>query len=452
MRLVIIGAGPGGYETAVEARRRGMEVKLVTAGKLGGTCLNQGCIPTKCFYHDARRGASLSEMVERKNGVIAQLRQGVERLLDGVEIIYGIARVIDGRTVLVWPTEAEAVQNPGLSEPRLRLEADRIIIASGSHTAWLNVPGAVSVPGILSSSDMLELKEVPQRLAVIGGGVIGMEFASVFNKLGSEVSVIEYCRNILPNLDVDLAKRLKQSLSRKGVKFLLGASVTEIRAEGQGQRVFFQSGDKTDSLVSDKVLMACVRVPDTRVVQGCEGLEWTRKGIVTDENMETTLKGVYAVGDVNGKMMLAHAAVFQGRIALDHICSSVGNSPKARIREEIMPSAVFTDPPVASVGLSEEACKSRGIACKVFKSMYGSSGMALASDCGEGICKVLVAQPDQDGLRGGQILGCHIIGASAPEMISEMSALMNFNATLDELSDIIHPHPSFSEILLNCAR
>lgn len=453
MRLVIIGAGPGGYETAVEARRRGMEVKLVTAGKLGGTCLNQGCIPTKCFCHDARRGASLPEMLERKEGVIAQLRQGVERMLDGVEIIYGIARVSGSRTVLVWPTEAEAVQNPDLSgEPRLRLEADRIIIATGSHTAWLNVPGAVSVPGILSSSDMLELQEVPQRLTVIGGGVIGLEFASVFNKLGSEVSVIEYCRNILPNLDVDLAKRLKQSLSRRGVKFLLGAAVTEIRSEGQGQRVFFQSGDKTDSLVSDKVLMACGRVPDTRVVQGCEGLEWTRKGIVTDENMETTLKGVYAVGDVNGKMMLAHAAVFQGRIALNHICSSMGESPKSRIREEIMPSAVFTDPPVASVGLSEEACKSKGIAFRVFKSMYGSSGMALASGCGEGVCKILVAQPGQDGFKDGQILGCHIIGASAPEMISEVSALMNFDATLEELSDIIHPHPSFSEILLDCAR
>lgn len=454
MRLIVIGAGPGGYETAVEARRRGFEVILVTSGKLGGTCLNQGCIPTKCFCHDARTGASLSEMVARKRQVVEKLGSGVEQMLKGVEIIRGIARVADERTVLVWPTEEESIQNQtsAENEPALSLKADKIIIATGSHTAWLRIPGADTVEGVLSSSDILNLEEQPRRLTVIGGGVIGLEFASIFNSLGSEVTVIEYCRNILPNLDSDIAKRLRQILSKRGVRFILGAAVTSIQASGEGQQVNYLAGDETGSIESDKVLMACGRVPDVRAAYGCKGLEFNRKGIVVDENMQTSLKGVYAVGDVNGKMMLAHAAVFQGKVALNHICESEGLPVHSRIRQDIMPSAVFTSPPLSSVGLSEEACKERGIEYKVFKSLYGASGMALASDCGEGICKVLAAKPGQEGFRDWQILGCHILGENAPDLISEVSVLMNYDATVDELSDIIHPHPSFSELILNAVK
>lgn len=454
MRLIVIGAGPGGYETAVEARRRGFEVILVTSGKLGGTCLNQGCIPTKCFCHDARTGASLSEMVARKRLVVEKLGSGVEQMLKGVEIIRGIARVADERTVLVWPTEEESIQNQtsAENEPALSLKADKIIIATGSHTAWLRIPGADTVAGVLSSTDILNLEEQPQRLTVIGGGVIGLEFASIFNSLGSEVTVIEYCRNILPNLDSDIAKRLRQILSKRGVRFILGAAVTSIQASGEGQQVNYLAGDETGSIESDKVLMACGRVPDVRAAYGCKGLEFNRKGIVVDENMQTSLKGVYAVGDVNGKMMLAHAAVFQGKVALNHICESEGLPVHSRIRQDIMPSAVFTCPPLSSVGLSEEACKERGIEYKVFKSLYGASGMALASDCGEGICKVLAAKPGQKGFRDWQILGCHIVGENAPDLISEVSVLMNYDATVDELSDIIHPHPSFSELILNAVK
>lgn len=454
MRLIVIGAGPGGYETAVEARLRGFEVILVTSGKLGGTCLNQGCIPTKCFCHDARTGASLSEMVARKRQVVEKLGSGVEQMLKGVEIIRGIARVADERTVLVWPTEEESIHNQtsAENEPALSLRADKIIIATGSHTAWLRIPGADTVAGVLSSTDILNLEEQPQRLTVIGGGVIGLEFASIFNSLGSEVTVIEYCRNILPNLDSDIAKRLRQILSKRGVRFILGAAVTSIQASGEGQQVNYLAGDETGSIESDKVLMACGRVPDVRAAYGCKGLEFNRKGIVVDENMQTSLKGVYAVGDVNGKMMLAHAAVFQGKVALNHICESEGLPVHSRIRQDIMPSAVFTSPPLSSVGLSEEACKERGIEYKVFKSLYGASGMALASDCGEGICKVLAAKPGQKGFRDWQILGCHILGENAPDLISEVAVLMNYDATVDELSDIIHPHPSFSELILNAVK
>lgn len=469
MKLIIIGGGPGGYETAVAAAGKGLEVKLITAGPLGGTCLNVGCIPTKCFCHDAKAyslskdktpSEALSQMVSRKDEVVSQLRGGVESLLKGVEVIPGIARVVDSSTVRVWPTEDEMAKDeslvPELSDYK-EYKADRIIIATGSHPSWLNVPGAATTPGVISSTELLSLREVPARLTVVGGGVIGLEFACVFAALGSKVTVVEYCKNILPNMDSDMSKRLKQSLSKQGISILTSSQVTAIApGDGSTQVVSYLSGDKENSVVSDKVLMAVGRTPDMRVILGCKGIESTRRGIVTDENMQTSLPGVYAVGDVNGRIMLAHAAIYEGKIALQHILNSQSESAEVqhngggKIRLDIMPSAVFTTPELASVGLSEEQCKERGIAYKAKKSFYRANGKALAEGETEGLCKILVAEPGQEGFRDGQILGCHILGADAANLIGEVTALMNFSATVSDLSSIIHPHPTLSEIIGNC--
>ena len=423
--MLIIGGGPGGYETAVEAAKRGMEVTLISEGPLGGTCLNEGCIPTKTFCHYAelieqniKAGLdckpAFAAAAERKQAVVEQLRGGIDMLLKGVEVVKGRAEFKDSKTVICNGVD---------------YTADKIIIATGSVSASLPVPGGDSC---ITSKEMLELTEVPESLCVIGGGVIGLEFASIFRSFGSEVTVLEFCPNILPRFDSDLAKRLKQSLSKRGINIEVQAQVTGI----EGNTVTYIKKDKECTVQASKILMAVGRRPNTDGLNlEAAGIDYTRKGITVNDRFETSVPGIYAVGDVTGGIMLAHAATYQGLHALNAICGLTDS-----INFDLVPAAVFTMPEVAMVGLTEEQCEEQELEVRCLKSFYRANGKAVSMDETDGYCKVIV---DNDG----KVLGAHIMGAHASDLIHEITTAINLGATLEQLQSVIHAHPTLSEVL-----
>ena len=468
MKIIIIGAGPGGYETALLAARRGVEVILIESGHVGGTCLNEGCIPTKSFCKNAEVLDGLREagtfgitgldysfdfksVTARKNAVVEQLRGGVEGLLGhkNITLVRGKASFKNPHTVIVDLTQNSNCEEQG---DVAVYTADYIIIATGSVSASLPVPGA-DLPGILTSREILDLEEVPQRLCVIGGGVIGLEFASVFRSFGSEVTVLEYCKDILPRFDTDLAKRLKQSLGKRGIAIETQAQVTCIAQDsGGGYSVTYVRKGNDETVEADKVLMAVGRKANVASLNLADvGIEFTHKGIIVNEKtMQTNIPHIYAVGDINGKMMLAHAATFQGIVALDHIMGQENG-----IDLNVMPAAVFTSPEAASVGMTEDECKEKGIAVKCLKSFFRANGKAVTMGETDGFCKLVVAAEPKEGketvFTPGTILGCHLYGPHASDIVQEACALISRHATLDEFRDIIHTHPTLTEVLQSAA-
>ncbi|MCH5181283.1 MAG: dihydrolipoyl dehydrogenase [Prevotellaceae bacterium] len=444
--IAIIGAGPGGYEMAVKAAAAGLKVAVVESGTPGGTCLNVGCIPTKCLCHSAeqavavgRDSVTLAAAMERKDAVVAQLADGVRSLLarPGITLHAARARFVDARTLAL--SAADGTES--------RLSARYIVVATGSAPRFLPIEGAHS-RDVATSTEMLSLTAVPKRLVVIGGGVIGMEFASIYNAFGAEVTVLEYCKEILPPFDRDIAKRLRMALKKSGVNICTGAEVKAVcELPGCGSTVTYVEKGKEVQVEADKVLMAVGR---TACTEGLDlekvGIETGRGGIVVDENMQTSVPGVYAIGDVNGRCQLAHAATFQGFHALGHILAAegTGSDELAAIRFDIMPAAVFTVPEVAMVGRTEEQLKAEGVDYKVRKSLYRSCGKALAMNESEGLVKLLEGED-------GRILGCHILGAHASDLIHEAVVAMNADVTVAQLGRMIHAHPSLSEILLMAA-
>lgn len=474
MKLIIIGAGPGGYETALLAAKRGVEVVLIESGPVGGTCLNEGCIPTKAFCKNAEvveslrnaeafgvRGLSydldFSAVTVRKNSVVEQLRAGVEGLLGHklITLVRGKASFKDAHTVTVTPSSSSVIPSSSSVIPSkveestpAEYKADRIIIATGSVSASLPIPGA-DLPGLLTSKEILDIQEVPRSLCVVGGGVIGLEFASIFRSFGCEVTVLEYCKDILPRFDTDLAKRLKQSLGKRGIDIVTQAQVQGI-AEMPGQegyRVTFSRKGKEEAVEAEKVLMAVGRRANVASLNLSDaGIEFTPRGVVVNEVMQTNVPHIYAIGDINGKMMLAHAATFQGIVALDHIMGIDNN-----IDLSVMPAAVFTSPEAASVGLTEDECKDKGIPVKCLKSFFRANGKAVTMGQTDGFCKVVVAAEPDEGqespYESGRILGCHMYGPHSSDIIQEACALISRKATLAEFRDIIHTHPTLTEVL-----
>ena len=402
--IIIVGAGPGGYRAAEYAAKQGLKVTIFEGGEVGGTCLNVGCIPTKTFVH----AATFDEARERMAQVVPQLRAGVEGILShpNITLVREKATFIDANTI---------------SSPLGRLGGVPIIIATGSETKWLPIEGVKTDPRVVDSTGLLQLDHLPKHLAIIGAGVIGMEFASVFNRFGSEVTVIEYLKECLPALDSDIAKRLRKLLEKRGITFKMKTAVQSLA-----------------DIDADVILMATGRKPRVQSDFANAGFEYDeRKGITVDENFETTVEGIYAIGDVNGRQMLAHAAEMQAVRAVNHILGKQDG-----IRFDIMPAAIFTEPEVACVGPTEDQLKAEGFPYVCKKSFWRANGKALAMNETEGLLK-LFASPD------GLILGCHAFGAHAADIIQEVSVLMCKHTALSELADMVHIHPTLSEILKN---
>lgn len=450
--LIIIGSGPGGYRAAEYAAKNGLQVIVFEGAQAGGTCLNCGCIPTKTLLHESQQpDRDYTKAREHKDAVVEQLRTGVEQLMaqPGITLVRGWASFKDDHTVVCDGEE---------------YEADNIIIATGSKaklppiegltlTSDVNsVPESInSVPAdlqsagsrIVTSTGLLDLDHVPRRLVIIGAGVIGMEFASVFSAFGSEVTVVEFLKECLPAMDSDIAKRLRKSMEKRGVSFHMQAAVKRIAPEG----VTFERKGKEETIVADVVLIATGRSPRIDGLNlDAAGIPHDRQGITVDPQTlaisslsGSVRKGLYAIGDVNGLSLLAHAATMQGLHVVNQILGRADN-----IRLDIMPAAVFTTPEAASVGKTEDQLKEQGIAFTCKKGLYRANGKALAMDKTEGILKLLA---DEDG----HILGCHVLGAHAADIVQEVAALMNLNATVGQLRDIIHIHPTLGEILHDTA-
>ena len=422
--IIIIGSGPGGYRTASYALQQGKQVVIIEKAEAGGTCLNSGCIPTKCLAHDAEANASdFPAAAERKRNVMNQLRQGIEQLLSapGITLVRGEATFKDARTV---PVDG------------IDYEADDIIIATGSSSKMPPVEG-IDNPRVITSTEALNFQTLPAEIVIIGAGVIGMEFASILSRFGAKVSVIEYLKECLPVIDKDIAKRVRKQIEKlQGVTFYMDSAV---KAINDNEVVFVSNKNGRETRLECPgcpVLIATGRKPNIEGLNlEAAGVEYSPKGITVNDNMLTSVPHIYAIGDVTGRQMLAHAATFMGFRAVNAI---VGKADK--IRFDIMPSAIFTYPEAAAVGLTEDQCKQQGIECRALKGYYRANGKALAIDEPEGMVK-LIAGAD------GKILGCTSYGAHSADIVQEVTAYMNCNATVADIAYSVHIHPTLSEIL-----
>lgn len=440
--IVIIGGGPGGYVAAIRAAQLGAKVCIVEKGEFGGTCLNRGCIPTKVLYRNAEIlntlkdidefgikidsfSISVEQIQSRKDTIVKQLVSGVEQLLkaNNVDIILGLASLKDKNTVSI------ILKNGDIQE----VTTKNIVIATGSIPSIPNIPG-ITLPGVFTSESILEFKSVPNKLAVIGGGVIGMEFAGIFNALGSKVTVVEFLPSILASVDTDLTKRLNVSLKRKGIDINTDTKVISIEKVNE-VLVVTTEGKKGEVVFTvDNVLISVGRTP---MIEGLNierlGVELHRKAIKVDENYETNIPNIYAVGDVNGKIMLAHAASHQGKKVAERIMGCIDSHST-----EIVPSCIFVFPEISCAGITENEAKEKGIEYKTSKFLFGANGKALALGEGEGMVKVIASLDNT-------ILGVHIMGPHASDLIHEGNLAINNNMKVENITNMIHAHPTLSE-------
>ncbi len=440
--LAIVGAGPGGYVAAERAGAKGLKVVLFEKKELGGVCLNEGCIPTKTLLYSAKvldtaKGGSkygidvgevafdFSKMMKRKQKVVKKLIGGVgaKMKMHKVETVIGEAKIL-GKTeggIKISANEKEYM-------------AENVLICTGSEAFVPPIPG-LGQPGdvVLTNREILELDKKPESLVIIGGGVIGMEFASFFNSLGTEVTVIEMLDEILTGMDKEMSAMLRQMYAKKGITFHLSSKVVKVN----GNEVIFEKEGKEESIKGEKILVSVGRKP---VVQGFGlenlGVELYRGGIKVDEKLRTNIPNVYAAGDVTGFSLLAHTASREGEVVVNNL---VGRSDQ--MRYNAIPGVVYTNPEISGVGFTEEAAKEKGVAYKVVKLPMAYAGRFVAeNEGGSGLCKVLV------GDKYGEVLGVHMLGNPSSEIIYGACIAIEAEMTLKEMEEVVFPHPTVSEI------
>lgn len=442
--IAVIGAGPGGYVAAIRGAQLGANIILIENREVGGTCLNRGCIPTKTYFRNAeimssfRRAAEFGitagevkmdgkALQERKNKVVNTLVGGIEQLISSyknIEFLNGTASIIDKNTVSVDLKDGS----------KKDITVDNIVIATGSKPQMTETQG-VDLEGVITSDELLEMEEIPETLIVVGGGVIGLEFASIYQELGSQVILL--ASRILKDADKEISRRLTPMLKKQGIQTYVDIRAKEITKEGDKLRVLakYKEKDEEIEVIGDKVLIASGRGP---VLEGLNldalEIKYDDKGIFVNNEFQTNIEGIYAIGDVNRGVQLAHVASAQGVYVMEKI---MGHTPDINL--DIWPNCVFTMTEVAHVGYTEEELKEKGIPYKASKFMFAANGKALSLGEGEGIIKILAGEEDK------KVLGVHILGPHANDLIHEGALAISNGLDINSIMRTIHAHPTLSE-------
>ncbi len=449
-KVIVIGGGPGGYVAAIRLGILGAKVILIEKDKVGGTCLNRGCIPTKALLQSAEVYSAclaaeefgveaknvsfdLAKINARKQKIVNTLVKGVQVLLAArkIEIISGIASFESAHTVLVKLMDGS----------EKKLTADNIIIATGSVPAKPPISG-IDGKNVITSKEALDVSSIPKSMIIIGGGVIGMELGSIYSKFGCKITLLEAMPDILPNIDAEVVKNYRRAV-KKLMDIHSGALVSKIEDDEDGKRVIYKIEDKEQSAKADVVLVAIGRRPNLEELNlKAAGIMNERGCVTVDNEFKTNVDGIYCVGDANGKTMLAHAASAQAIDVADRI---TGNTVSAGNRHDIVPSCIYTHPEIGIVGKTEQQLKLEGVGYKVCKFSLRANGRSLVLGKGDGFVKILAGE------KHGEVLGVHIIGPFATELIGECALAMRLECCIEDIAGTIHAHPTVGEAIMEAA-
>ena len=439
--IAVLGGGPAGYMAAIRASQLGASVALIEEREIGGVCLNRGCIPTKSLLKSGEtvqiiksskeygiessiQNINWEVAVERKNRVVKNLNNGLEQMLltKGITILKGRG-IVENSNRLIVRNEDKSIE----------VNCNKLILATGAKPMLPNIKG-IDSEGVITSNEAINLKTLPSSMIIIGGGVIGLEFASMLNSLGVKITVVELLDGILPNEDEEMTKELQKILKRQGISFKFSANVDKIEKTVEGLEVTYIIDDKTNVQTCDKVLIAAGRKLNSDIFENLS-LEIKNGAIVVNESMETNRKGVYAAGDLIGGKLVAHLAFIEGKTAAENALGI-----HSKVNYLAVPTCVYTNPEMASVGLTENAARQTGIDVKVGRFNFRNNGRALTLGEREGFVKVVVDQENT-------IIGGQILGINSSELISEITLAITLKAKADILANMIHPHPGLNEAI-----